>query len=826
MISRKRANQIQMGWLVAFIVLHILHTEIFLDMHVTGRLILYGVVLSILAGISLLLIKNELRSQICYICCMMIMIHLMGTETGTLAYAIVFYMLAGTVVAISGNLNIHRWYSLIVNVAIFYSLITGYNIITQKMEMEYYVILVISCEVFLSMQQFMLKIYHERTEEMKRKNDLLAVAQKSKDEFLANMSHEIRTPMNAIIGTTELILRDEKITEKIKEHCYSIRSEGEILIAIIDDILDFSKLESGKMNILCEPYAFASLIQEVVNIAMVRRGFKDIEIIVDCSPIMPKQLIGDLLRVRQILMNIVINAVKYTEEGYIFITLSCYAKDGLNWLHMEVRDTGIGIKKEDQVHLFDSFTRLDTIRNRSIEGTGLGLALCKRLADAMNGTIQIQSEYGVGTTVYVDIPQDIEDAAPFLSIESTDGMKVVMYGDREQYEQKVHDFYHIANQHTWDGLGVSYQVILSFAELMREVEKDEITHLYTGVGEYIDQRNYFDNLAKKIKVFVMYDPRYPVKIGENVHGVHMPFYSINLATSLNGEAFYSQYIDKKEIQITFKAPCVRALIVDDNDVNLRVAEGVLKLYDINCVLAQSGKEAIELLKDQDIDIVFMDHMMPEMDGVETTKTIRRVGGEYAKHLPIVALTANAVNDARTFFLNNEFDDFVAKPVSLKCVDAVLRCWLPDEKMEWINDVDTKKESVSMEEVVAEDDVSDKTTFVSMQINAESALENMGNQRDLFKELLEYCLELEEQRKQEITKSFQAQDWTEYAIRVHGLKGSMRSLGVEELALVAQEQERAAKENRIEDVIAKHTHLISEYERGHRSIEAYLKTFQI
>ncbi len=843
MVSRKKANQIQLFGFIGFLIAHIVYAQFFLEVDITRMVISYAVGFCAIAATCLFLIKNMRISQISTIITAVVAVHMIGEEMTTLSYSPVVYMLLGTAMVIIGDLQLSYWYAAVVNGALIFELLTHYHVIVQSMRMEYYVMLILFCEVILLAQNTVVKMYQEKVQEIEERNQMLNDAQKSKDEFLANMSHEIRTPMNAIIGMTELIMREEDTSELVKEYCYSIQSSGENLLAIINDILDFSKIESGNMNITYEPYSIASVIQDVANMAMFRRNFKDIEIIIDCNPTLPKVLEGDVLRNRQILMNLVTNAVKYTESGSIFICVSCYAKEGKNWLHMEVKDTGIGIRKEDQDHLFESFRRMDTRRNRSIEGTGLGLPLCKRLTEIMQGTIQVESEYGVGTTVCVDIPQKIIEDSPFLTVENANDMKIVMYGDREEYEPKAQDYYQITNSNIWEGLGISYRVILSFTELMKAIENDEITHLFTGAMEYTNQRSYFDYIAKKIKVFVMYDPQNLVKLGTDVHGVHMPFYSINLVSSLNGESFYSRYVDKKEVKITFKAPYARVLIVDDHDVNLRVEEGVLKLYGVACILARSGKEAIDLLKDQDIDIVFMDHMMPEMDGIEATKIIRRIGGEYGKNLPIVALTANAVNDARDMFINNGFQDFIAKPISMKRIDEVLRRWLPGTKIELIDESAKKQipefeDGIVIEQAVpdsvstVDESVVEKTSiattnpdFVCMDINQEVALENMGQQHELYKELLEYCLELEEQRKQEINESFEQQDWPEYAIRVHALKGGMRSLGVEELALTAQKQELAAKENRIEDVLDGHAHLLAQYERGHRSIEEFLKTFR-
>lgn len=815
MVSRRKMIQIEMTEFILFVGAHVIFAGWNQGMAMMYRTLVYAVVLSVIAAVCLLAIKKPLWSQLGFVICVMVATHMIGSELETLSGGICIYMVTGALISIYGDMHLNMYYIIAANLAIVFGLITEYDVITKTISIDYYVMMILFCEAFLITENVMVMLYQQKVKEMETQNALLNIAQKSKDEFLANMSHEIRTPMNAIVGMSELIMRESDDNDKVKEYCYNIQTSGENLLGIINDILDFSKIESGKMDIVYEPYSIASVVQDVVNTAMFRRGYKDIAVIIDCSPEMPKQLMGDVLRNRQILMNLVTNAVKFTEQGYIFIELSCYEKEDQNWLKMVVKDSGIGIKEEDQVHLFESFNRLDTKKNRSIEGTGLGLPICKRLVQAMHGNIRVDSEYGKGSTMTVEVPQKIVDAAPFLALKQSEGIRVVLYGDKEQYPSAGDQYYKIANEHIWNALGVPCRNITSFVELMHVVEQKSLTHLFIGMGEYTDQKSYFDQIAQYINVYVMHDPQYPIRLGTDVNGIHLPFYSINVVSALNGEAFYSQLIDEKEITVQFRAPYARILIVDDNEINLRVAEGILRLYDVQAILARSGKEAIELLKDQDIDIVFMDHMMPEMDGIEAAEIIRRTGGEYGKNLPIIALTANAVNDAKKMFLAHGFQDFLAKPVNLKSIDAVLRKWLPGTKIELI-DESARKPVPEFEE----------TVFVPMEIHEEAIQQNMGGQRDLFKELLEYCLELEQERKAEIQESFDKQDWEEYTIRVHALKGGMRSLGIEELAVAAQTQEYACKEGRIEDAIAGHPHLLEEYERAHRTIERYLTTFQV
>ena len=540
MVGRKTANLIEIIEFILFVMVHVVYSANFLDWEVTKHVLMYAVGMSVIAAICLLLLKDLLWSQTGFIICIMAATYLIGREMNSLVFGICIYMVSGALISIIGNMRLNMRYIIIVNLAIVFSILTQYSVIVSQVRIGYYLMMILFCEAFLITENLMVLFYQQKVEEIETQNTLLNIAKKSKDEFLANMSHEIRTPMNAIVGMSELIMREEDISDKVKEYCYNIQSSGENLLGIINDILDFSKIESGKMDIIYEPYSIASVIQDISNTAMFRKGFKDIDIIVDCSPNMPRQLYGDVLRNRQILMNFVSNAVKFTEEGYVFISVSCHEKDGENWLKMQVKDTGIGIKKEEQVHLFESFTRMDSKRNRSIEGTGLGLVICKRLVEAMHGTIKIYSEYGEGTTIVADIPQRIADPAPFLTLKGKEDIKVVLYEDGDQENVKGIPYYKVVNRHIWEELKISYRTIHSFEEAMKAVEKGEMTHIFMGVAEYTDQRDYFNQISKNIKVFVVFDPQYPVRLGENIYGVNMPFYSMNLVSALNGEAFYNQ----------------------------------------------------------------------------------------------------------------------------------------------------------------------------------------------------------------------------------------------------------------------------------------------
>lgn len=384
-------------------------------------------------------------------------------------------------------------------------------------------------------------------------------ANRAKSVFLANMSHEIRTPMNAIIGMSDFILRDSE-DETARENAEQIRRASESLLAIINDILDFSKIEAGKFELVETEYHPIDVIRDVSKLISFRLVGKPVELKLDVATDIPTTVFGDEIRIKQIAINLLNNAVKFTQTGSItFKVWSEKVPDSDEvLLYGDVIDTGIGIKEEDMGKLFNSFSQLDTKRNRAVEGTGLGLAISMRLAKQMGGDLSATSVYGEGSTFSFYVKNRIVDGRPIGKFESA------------------------------------------------KVEKE-----------------------------------------------------------------------RKKFEISFTAPTARVLVVDDSKVNLKVAEGVLKPYKMQVDSVISGQEAIERVKNEDYDLVLMDHMMPEMDGVEATWEIRRL--EKGKNLPIVVLTANALSGNREKYLNQGFDDYIAKPIIIQDADYIFQKFIPKAK---------------------------------------------------------------------------------------------------------------------------------------------------
>ena len=493
-------------------------------------------------------------------------------------------------------------------------------------------------------------------------------AEHSKADFLANMSHEIRTPMNAIVGMCELVLREDDLSDNVRSNCCCIRAAGESLLAIINDILDFSKIDSGKFELVPDEFNIASTINAAISMAETRRGSKNIEFIVNADPNIPRGIIGDESRIRQVIVNLMTNAVKYTEKGSITLTVSQTRQEyGIN-LFVSVADTGIGITEEHLDKLYTSFYRVDTKKNHSVEGTGLGLAISKKIIDQMGGFISVKSKYGVGSDFRFVIPLKVKDSEPFIAVKEPQNVCAAAFLDTEGRCSRA-----VGNlEKMEDMLHVEIMTFNTAEKLKAAAERRSITHLFVSREKYLEDPSLIGKFAETSNVYVVQERAGAVTLPNNIHCIYKPFYSISAVSAFNNE----NIITSRNMQIKFTAPEAKILIVDDNALNLKVAAGLMKPYRMQLFTAESGARAIEMLRAEKFDLVFMDHMMPEMDGVETTKIIRNQNGEYFRSLPIIALTANAVNGAREMFISSGMNDFLAKPIEVEMLDKILRNYLP------------------------------------------------------------------------------------------------------------------------------------------------------
>ena len=627
-------------------------------------------------------------------------------------------------------------------------------------------------------------------------NREVEAASRMKSDFLANMSHEIRTPMNAVLGMVDLALREE-MSPNARNFVNQIKVAGKNLLVIINDILDFSKIESGKMEIIPDDYEPLSIVNDVANIVNTRIGDKDIEFTMDIAPSIPRMLHGDNFRIHQILINILNNAVKFTKEGNVKLKIDCEFHDGEEndvVLKIEIKDTGIGIKNEDKKKLFNSFQQVDSKRNRNVEGTGLGLAITQQLLGLMGGSIRFDSEYGKGTTFFIRIPQKIVDRMPSVPIPE-ERFKVVVRCANEYVKEQLFtdlkrinaDYIEVDNCEDIEAYNPHYLII----------DKNELTN---SLLDYLEKHTEINCLA-----IADYASRSSILI-PNVHVIRKPVYSLGLYNAM-GISNIKLFTDtEEEDSFSFVAPEARILVVDDNTVNLTVAKGLLEPLQMNVDLASSAGEAIDLMNQVKYDVIFMDHMMPEVDGVEATHIIRRLMPEY-DNVPIIALTANAVSGAKEMFIAEGMDDFVAKPIELKVMTAKLRKWLPENKIVPI----TAEEA----ERAAEEKKHLQPALEIEGLDTNTAIERLGSV-DLFMTVMTEYYSAIDKKSDVIENHYNAGSIHDYTVEVHSLKSTSRQIGAMELADLAAELEKAGNENNVALIKEKTEKMLTMY-RGMKEI---------
>ncbi|MBQ8260708.1 MAG: response regulator [Lachnospiraceae bacterium] len=526
--------------------------------------------------------------------------------------------------------------------------------------------------------------------EMEEKNEVAREALEAKSNFLANMSHEIRTPMNAIYGMAEL-LEERDIGREEKEYIATIKRSSENLLSIINEILDFSKVDSGKMEYIAEPYVLTNMVQDVTTIIGFRIKDKHIKLITEIDERIPRELIGDVVRIRQILINLMNNAVKFTNQGTITLKMGWKPiNETEGELQFAVVDTGIGISEENVGKLFTAFGQLDTKKNRNVEGTGLGLAICKRLVDGMHGEIGVRSKLKEGSTFCVSLPQKVYDSRPC---------------------------------------------------------------------EYKANENFLPS--------------------------------------------------NKDHQVNFIAPKAKVLIVDDNKVNLQVAKELMKLFGFDATTVESGKEAIDRVEKHLVtyDVIFMDHMMPFMDGVEATRFIRQLSGEYAQKVPIVALTANAIKGVEQQFIDAGMNDYLSKPIRLEQLATLLRRYIPKKKQ---FPADISKEE--LEQILAEEDFSNLKGEEILEhlegMDVETGIKNCGGSRDVYFDLLQTYAS--SNLANVLQDYFEKEDMENYAVTAHSIKGASQNIGAHDVAEKAYSLERAGKRGDLNFIWDNHDELMEEY----------------
>ena len=591
-----------------------------------------------------------------------------------------------------------------------------------------------------------------------------------KSDFLANMSHEIRTPMNAVIGMAEIAMREE-VSPGARDCLTQIQKSGRNLLNIINDILDYSKIESGKMEIIPERYEPASELNDILSILFTRVGDKPLEVVVVTDTKLPHVLYGDYMRIRQVLINLANNAIKFTNEGRVIVRLECEntGEDSV-LIKFHIEDTGIGIKKEDIDRLFTSFTQVDSRRNRSVEGTGLGLAISQKLVEAMGGEIGVDSVYGEGSDFWFTVPQKVLDHSYDCEIEDAADKCAILLNSSEARAELFKD--------QMSSFGVESARIGSLDEYESSGKKE---YLFIELPEYDDSKRSFLDAHPDVTGVILvefdsdFNPDRP-----DILTLRRPISTLGFVRVLNNKSDIDRSAEVQDgYSINYTAPDAKILVVDDNEINITVVGGLLAPMEIKIDSALSGKEAIEKVTANDYDIVLMDHMMPGMDGVDTTKIIREMLPN-KQDLVIIALSANAMESSRQMFLEAGMDDFIAKPVEIKELVSKLKKWLPDEKVI----------AVSGEQVQANEVPADSLSEFDM-LDAGEAVKSLGSPQ-LFRKIAGEYYRSGQDKYDGIRKAYEDEDIKDYTIRVHALKSSSRQIGAYDLGDKAEALENAGK----------------------------------
>ena len=634
------------------------------------------------------------------------------------------------------------------------------------------------------------------------------------NDFLANVSHETRTPINAIIGLTGICIDEEQNTER-RNNLLSVRAAGRRVAEQISDILDFTEIDRKKLTNNYEDYMLSSVLNDLVNEIRPYKP-KEIELIIDVDPAIPSVLNTDISKLRKILRHLIMNGIKYTREGGIYVRLYTIKEEyGVN-LVIKVTDTGIGMTEEELEHIFERYYQADSGRNRQGGGLGLGMTIVSGFTASLGGFLTVDSKPGEGTTVTVSIPQKVIENESCMSLTHPEKLCLGAFLHLDKYpDPHVREYYNMMIRNIVRGFGIQMHRVDHVENLRKLLISLNMTHLFVAEEEYATAPELIESLATKMIVVVIANDDFRLPKSSRARIMEKPFYCFPVAAVLNAE-----YVADDAVE-TIYCPGLTALAVDDDQMNLTVAQNILRRYGMTVVTANSGMEAVELCKAKAFDIVFMDHMMPGMDGVETMKRIRANNVKEHSDMPIVALTANAVSTARESFIAAGFDGFVSKPIELIELERVLKKVLPKSAVTYRkNNAPLPPEPAPPETVIPEQPPEPAVSGPQAQsvlerlaecgLDTAEGLRYSGDDEEFYISLLMQLAGESGEKREKMNRCYAEKDLDNYAILVHAMKSTMKMIGCDVLSERAKTLEFAAKNGEFDVIAQNHDALMADY----------------
>ncbi len=702
-----------------------------------------------------------------------------------------------------------------------YYLSMGYEITVMALSGEEFDSLVISrtvmhCLIIFLIGWFSKAIIDKWTQVLDKSKDeivMLTDATNRLNDFLANVSHELRTPVNAVIGLTGICI-DKEDKEDIRRDMIAVRNAGRKVAEQIGDILDYSEIDRKNIVVNNEDYMLSSILNDLVTEIREYKS-KDVELIIDVDPSIPSVMNSDATKIKKILRALISNGLKYTHDGGVYVRISCEEQDyGVN-LSIEVTDTGIGMSEEELERVYERFYQVDSGRARLGGGLGLGLSIVSGFVSLLGGFMIIKSKPDVGTTVHVSLPQTVVDASSCMSVNNPDKLCLGAFLHFEKFENPVvREYYNSMVLNIVNGLGIQMHRVDNTDNLKRLKESLPMTHLFVGEEEYCSDIELMEKLAKDMIVVVVANQDFTLPAKSNARILEKPFYCFPVTAILNTD-INTRVKEGGKLRLNG----VRALVVDDEPMNLVVGKSIFKRYGMVVSTATSGPESIDICREKQFDIIFMDHMMGGMDGVEAMKKIRGDVTGLDNNVPIVALTANAMSSAKQMFLSEGFDGFVSKPIEIEELERVLKQVLPKsllsfeyEDEEGNSYIGEEEKEETKEAIIKEPEK--KTLAEKLEgskIDVEAGLKYCLGDEEFYNTLLIQFANEASEKIPALMDFYEQKDWGNYEIIVHALKSTSKMIGAMELSEEALKLEKAAKEKKESYIFDNHDHVMSVYE---------------